>query len=123
MPRRPSISRNPAAMGAPMTWESAVLVATMASAGPVSSAEWNTVMCTHMPGKVPASTMPRISLCKSACSQRLRTPGIASAQCNTRACIYMPGKVPASTMLRISLCSAGGHSFSHRVAFSHQVSP
>ncbi len=50
-------------MGAPMTCESAVLVATMAKAGPVSWEEWNTVMCTHIPGKVPASTIPRISLC------------------------------------------------------------
>lgn len=65
MPRSPSIIISPAAMGAPMTCESAVLVATMARAGPVSSAEWNTVMCTHIPGKVPASTMPRNSLCNS----------------------------------------------------------
>jgi len=63
MPLTPSIIMSPAAMGAPMTCDKAVLVATIASAGPVSSAEWNTVMWTHIPGKVPASTIPKNSLC------------------------------------------------------------
>ena len=74
-PRIPSISISPAAMGAPMTCESAVLVATMARAGPVSWEEWNTVMCTHIPGKVPASTIPRISLCTT--QQQLSYPFFA----------------------------------------------
>ena len=52
MPPTPSISMRAALSGAPMTCESAVHVATRASAGPVSLELKNSVMWYHRPAQV-----------------------------------------------------------------------